>query len=99
MSAGEAAQAPPDPRKMDTILRSDLDCEGVRAVRSGKADLCGGRVTVRGARDILGLWAGDGERAKFWLQMLTELKNRGDSDVCIAVGDGLEHSPTQSPPS
>ena len=35
-------------------------------------------VTVHGERDILGLWAGDGgEGAKFWLQVLTELKNRG----------------------
>jgi transposase-like protein len=51
-------------------------------------------VTVRGERDILGLWAGDGgEGAKFWLQVLTELKNRGVQDVCIAVCDGLKHLP------
>ena len=48
-------------------------------------------VTVNGERDILGLWAGDGgEGAKFWLQVLTELKNRGVADVCIAVCDGLK---------
>ena len=42
-------------------------------------------VTVDGERDILGLWAGDGgEGAKFWLQVLTEIKNRGVEDVCIA---------------
>src|SRR5918994_1530211 len=47
-------------------------------------------VTVTGERDILGLWAGDGgEGAKFWRQVLTELKNRGVADVCIAVCDGL----------
>ncbi|WP_217711610.1 transposase [Actinomadura sp. NAK00032] len=36
-------------------------------------------VTVEGTRDILGLWAGDGggEGAKYWLQVLTELRNRG----------------------
>src|SRR3954451_19893834 len=35
-------------------------------------------VTVEGTRDILGLWAGDGgEGAKYWLQVLTEIKNRG----------------------
>jgi transposase-like protein len=35
-------------------------------------------VTVDGTRDILGLWAGDGgEGAKYWLQVLTEIKNRG----------------------
>ena len=51
-------------------------------------------VTVHGERDILGLWAGDGgEGAKFWLQVLTELKNRGLQDVCIAVCDGLKHLP------
>ena len=48
-------------------------------------------VTVNGERDILGLWAGDGgEGAKFWLAVLTELKNRGVDDVCIAVCDGLK---------
>ena len=48
-------------------------------------------VTVNGERDILGLWLGDGgEGAKFWLQVLTELKNRGVADVCIAVRDGLK---------
>lgn len=48
-------------------------------------------VTVNGERDILGLWAGDGgEGAKFWLSVLTELKNRGVADVCIAVCDGLK---------
>ena len=51
-------------------------------------------VTVAGERDILGLWAGDGgEGAKFWLQVLTELKNRGVQDVCIAVCDGLKGLP------
>ena len=51
-------------------------------------------VTVNGERDILGLWAGDGgEGAKFWLQVLTELKNRGVQDVCIAVCDGLKALP------
>ena len=48
-------------------------------------------VTVNGERDILGLWAGDGgEGAKFWLSVLTELKNRGIADVCILVCDGLK---------
>jgi putative transposase len=47
-------------------------------------------VTVEGTRDILGLWAGDGgEGAKYWLHVLTEIKNRGTKDVCIVVCDGL----------
>jgi putative transposase len=51
-------------------------------------------VTVDGCRDILGLWAGDGgEGAKFWLQVLTELRNRGVDDVCMVVCDGLKGLP------
>jgi putative transposase len=47
-------------------------------------------VTVDGRRDVLGIWAGvGGEGAKFWLAVLTEIKNRGTADVCIAVCDGL----------
>lgn len=51
-------------------------------------------VSVDGHRDILGLWAGDGgEGAKFWLSVLTEIKNRGVGDVCIVVCDGLKGLP------
>src|ERR687885_1852944 len=51
-------------------------------------------VTCDGGRDILGLWAGDGgEGAKWWLHVLTELKNRGIGDVCIVVCDGLTGLP------
>ncbi|WP_271215110.1 IS256 family transposase, partial [Pseudonocardia halophobica] len=54
-------------------------------------------VTVDGHRDILGIWAGEGgqggEGAKFWLQVLTEVKNRGVADVCIAVCDGFKGLP------
>lgn len=51
-------------------------------------------VTTSGERDILGIWAGEGgEGAKFWLQVLTELKNRGVEDVLIAVCDGLKGLP------
>jgi len=47
-------------------------------------------VTVDGERDILGLWVGDGgEGAKYWLHVLTEIKNRGTKDCCILVRDGL----------
>ena len=51
-------------------------------------------VTVDGHRDILGIWAGDGgEGAKYWLQVLTEIKNRGVVDACIVVCDGLKGLP------
>ncbi|MGP4115515.1 IS256 family transposase [Streptomyces sp. 4N509B] len=51
-------------------------------------------VTSEGTREILGLWAGDGgEGAKHWLQILTELKNRGVQDVLMLVCDGLKGLP------
>jgi transposase-like protein len=51
-------------------------------------------VTVEGTRDILGIWAGDGgEGAKHWLQVFSELKNRGVSDVLMLVCDGLKGLP------
>jgi transposase-like protein len=52
--------------------------------------------TVDGTRDVLGLWAGehgDGEGAKHWLRVLSEIKNRGTQDVCIVVCDGLKGLP------
>ena len=51
-------------------------------------------VAADGTRDILGIWIGSGgEGAKFWLQVLTEIKNRGTEDVCIVVCDGLKGLP------
>ncbi len=54
-------------------------------------------VTCDGNRDILGLWAGDasagGEGSKYWLHVLTEIKNRGVSDVLMVVCDGLTGLP------
>jgi len=51
-------------------------------------------VTVDGTRDVLGLWMGTGgQGAKFWLQVLTEITNRGTEDVCIVVCDGLTGLP------
>jgi putative transposase len=51
-------------------------------------------VTADGHRDILGLWVGSGgEGAKYWLQVLTEIRNRGTEDVCIVVCDGLKGLP------
>jgi putative transposase len=51
-------------------------------------------VTADGHRDILGLWAGDGgEGAKYWLHVLTEIKNRGVNDVLMVVCDGLTGLP------
>jgi putative transposase len=51
-------------------------------------------VTLAGERDILGLWAGTGgEGAKFWMSVLTDLRNRGIRDVFFVVCDGLKGLP------
>ena len=51
-------------------------------------------VTLAGEKDILGLWAGTGgEGAKFWLAVLTDLRNRGVKDVFFVVCDGLKGLP------
>ena len=48
-------------------------------------------VTLAGERDILGLWAGQGgEGAKFWMAVLTDLRNRGIKDTFFVVCDGLK---------
>ncbi|HEX8769699.1 MAG TPA: IS256 family transposase [Acidimicrobiales bacterium] len=51
-------------------------------------------VTLDGDKDILGLWAGTGgEGAKFWMSVLTDLRNRGVKDVFFVVCDGLKGLP------
>jgi transposase-like protein len=46
-----------------------------------------------GSKDILGIWIEQSEGAKFWLRVITEIKNRGVSDILIAVVDGLKGFP------
>src|SRR3954453_8208753 len=50
-------------------------------------------VTVDGDRDVLGLWFEETEGAKFWMQVLTELKQRGLSDILLCCVDGLKGFP------
>jgi len=51
-------------------------------------------VSLDGEKDILGLWAGTGgEGAKFWMAVLTDIKNRGVGDVFFLVCDGLKGLP------
>ena len=50
-------------------------------------------VNVEGERDVLGMWFQETEGAKFWLQVLSDLKQRGVSDVLIACVDGLKGFP------
>jgi putative transposase len=50
-------------------------------------------VNLDGERDVLGLWFQSNEGAKFWLQVLTELKQRGVRDVLVCCVDGLKGFP------
>src|SRR5216110_303116 len=50
-------------------------------------------VNLEGHKEVLGLWVAQQEGAKFWLQVLTELKNRGVKDIFIACVDGLKGFP------
>jgi transposase-like protein len=50
-------------------------------------------VNLEGQKDLLGLWIGETEGAKFWLNVLTELRNRGVRDILIACVDGLKGFP------
>ena len=46
-------------------------------------------IDSEGMKDVLGIWIGNNESAKFWLSVLTEIKNRGVNDILIACIDGL----------
>ena len=50
-------------------------------------------VNLRGEKEVLGLWLAENEGAKFWLSVLTELRQRGVQDIYIASMDGLKGLP------
>jgi putative transposase len=50
-------------------------------------------VNMSGIKEVLGMWASENEGAKFWLSIITELKNRGVKDIFIACVDGLKGFP------
>jgi putative transposase len=50
-------------------------------------------INLAGTKEVLGLWVAQTEGAKFWLQIVTELKNRGVQDIFIACVDGLKGFP------
>ena len=50
-------------------------------------------INLEGKKDVLGLWTGAAEGAKFWLNVLTELRNRGVKDIYLACVDGLKGFP------
>ena len=73
-----------------------LDCIHVK-VREGavrvKAVYLAIGITMQGNKEVLGLWLAQTEGAKFWLQVVTELRNRGVQDILIACVDGLKGFP------
>ena len=73
-----------------------LDCIHVK-VREGavrvKAVYLAIGITMEGNKEVLGLWLAQNEGAKFWLQVVTELRNRGVQDIFIACVDGLKGFP------
>ena len=73
-----------------------LDCIHVK-VRDGsvrvKAVYLAIAINLAGEKEVLGLWIAQTEGAKFWLQVVTELKNRGVQDIFIACVDGLKGFP------
>lgn len=50
-------------------------------------------VNLEGAKEVLGLWTSNNEGAKFWLSVLTDLRNRGVKDIFLACVDGLKGFP------
>ena len=74
---------------LDCIHVKVRDCAVVRA----KAVYLALGINLAGQKEILGLWIAQTEGAKFWLQVVTELKNRGVQDIFIACVDGLKGFP------
>ena len=50
-------------------------------------------INMEGCKDVLGLYLGENEGAKYWLSVLNELKNRGLSDILVLCADGLKGLP------
>jgi putative transposase len=71
-----------------------LDCLHVKTrdnnMVANKAVYLAIGVNMEGKKDVLGIWMSKNEGAKFWMQVVTELKNRGVCDIFIACVDGLK---------
>lgn len=74
-----------------------LDCIVVKVRHNGsvinKAVFLALGINTEGQKELLGMWIAENEGAKFWLNVLTELKNRGLQDILIACVDGLKGFP------
>ena len=74
---------------LDCIHAKVRDAGSVRA----KAIYLAIGINMEGHKEVLGLWIAQTEGAKFWLSVVTELKNRGVQDIFIACVDGLKGFP------
>ncbi|EFT4119718.1 IS256 family transposase [Salmonella enterica] len=74
-----------------------MDCIVVKVHQNGrvinKAVFLALGINTEGQKELLGIWLAENEGAKFWLSVLTELKNRGLQDILIACVDGLKGFP------
>lgn len=74
-----------------------MDCIVVKVRQNGsvinKAVFLALGINTEGQKELLGMWLAENEGAKFWLNVLTELKNRGLQDILIACVDGLKGFP------
>lgn len=74
-----------------------MDCIVVKVRQNGsvinKAVFLAPGINTEGQKELLGMWQAENEGAKFWLSVLTELKNRGLQDILIACVDGLKGFP------
>ncbi|ELO0596453.1 IS256 family transposase [Salmonella enterica] len=74
-----------------------MDCIVVKVRQNGsvinKAVFLALGINTEGQKELLGMWLAENEGAKFWLSVLTELKNRGLQDILIACVDGLKGFP------
>ncbi|EAM8769992.1 IS256 family transposase [Salmonella enterica] len=74
-----------------------MDCIVVKVRQNGsvinKAVFLALGINIEGQKELLGMWLAENEGAKFWLSVLTELKNRGLQDILIACVDGLKGFP------
>ena len=60
---------------------------------SNKAIYLAFGVNLSAMKEVLGMWSAETEGAKFWLSVVTELRNRGVADIFIACVDGLKGFP------
>ncbi|WP_080198900.1 IS256 family transposase [Salmonella enterica] len=74
-----------------------MDCIVVKVRQNGsvinKAVFLALGINTEGQKELLGMWLAENEGEKFWLSVLTELKNRGLQDILIACVDGLKGFP------